>query len=166
MKKEFFEEPPEDPYEPTIEDIEGSQYVGSDRVSEEFDGLDEIFNDAGFDLEFDEDEFEEYDDDGFDDEFDPMIEGDFEPSAQFLLGLEDEIEMRTAVMLKNGMVALLCIKSASQGAAICRVDPREPIPAVQLYDDPDAATNWYARSLESSKKNGWHIAYYGLPLKG
>jgi hypothetical protein len=64
------------------------------------------------------------------------------------------------------MVALLCIKSATAGAAICRVDPREDRPAVQLYDDPDAALHWFTRSLRSSRKNGWEIVYDGLPLQG
>lgn len=159
MKDDLFEIPPEEPYEPTLEEIEDSQYVGSDREAEEFGELDEFCDDDhGLD---DDDAFDESLGD-FDDESDEDFDG-----WHFLNALNDEdVEIRTAVMLKNGMVALLCIRSASQGAAICRVDPREPIPAVQLYDDRDAATNWYARSLESSKRNGWRIAYYGLPLRG
>src|SRR5215471_2187545 len=65
------------------------------------------------DFEFDEfDEFEDFDD-----------------------TLEADVLMRTAVLKKNNMVALLCIKGADQGAAICRVDPREEHPSVQIYDD-------------------------------
>jgi hypothetical protein len=78
----------------------------------------------------------------------------------------DDILMRTAVLKKNNMVALLCIKSATAGAAICRVDPREANPAVQLYDDPTAALEWYTKSLRTSRKNGWTIVYDGLPLQG
>ena len=78
----------------------------------------------------------------------------------------DDILMRTAVLKKNNMVALLCIKSATAGAAICRVDPREANPAVQLYDDPSAALEWYTKSLRTSRKNGWTIVYDGLPLQG
>ena len=78
----------------------------------------------------------------------------------------DEVEMKTAVMQKNNMIALLCIKTASAGAAICRVDPREEHPAVQIYDDADAAVEWFSRSLRTSKKNGWNVIYYGLPLQG
>lgn len=98
---------------------------------------------------------------GLDDEFD----GEFD-------GLEDSIDedegltLRTAVLQKNNMVALLCIKSAAKGAAICRVDPRESFPSVQLYDDPAAALQWFTRSLRSSKKNGWCVVYDGLPLQG
>jgi len=78
----------------------------------------------------------------------------------------DDVEMRTAVMQKNSMIALLCIKTASAGAAICRVDPREERPAVQIYDDPHAAVEWFTRSLRTSKKNGWSVIYDGLPLQG
>lgn len=78
----------------------------------------------------------------------------------------DDVEMRTAVMQKNNMIALLCIKTASEGAAICRVDPREERPAVQIYDDPTAAVEWFTRSLRTSKKNGWSVIYDGLPLQG
>ena len=106
----------------------------------------EFEHDADFDLDddFDEDlaEFDEFDDE---------------------LG---NIEMRTAVMQKNDMIALLCIKTASAGAAICRVDPREAFPAVQLYEDRDAAMLWFSRSLRSSRKNGWNVVYDGLPLEG
>ncbi|MFN2501141.1 MAG: hypothetical protein ABR530_03910 [Pyrinomonadaceae bacterium] len=77
-----------------------------------------------------------------------------------------DIEMRTAVMQKNDMIALLCIKTASEGAAICRVDPREDRPAVQIYDDANAAVEWFTKSLRTSKRNGWSVIYDGLPLQG
>jgi hypothetical protein len=96
------------------------------------------------DFEFDEfDEFEE-----FDDQFDVNI------------------LMRTAVLQKNNMVALLCIKGANEGAAICRVDPREEHPSVQIYDDQNKALEWFTKSLRTSKKNGWNVIYDGLPLQG
>ncbi|MBK9214072.1 MAG: hypothetical protein IPM59_00500 [Chloracidobacterium sp.] len=78
----------------------------------------------------------------------------------------DNVSMRTAVMQKDKMIALLCIKTASVGAAICRVDPREERPAVQIYDDPNAAVEWFTRSLSTSRKNGWNVIYDGLPLQG
>lgn len=77
-----------------------------------------------------------------------------------------EVSMRTAVMQKNDMIALLCIKTASAGAAICRVDPREDRPAVQIYDDANAAVEWFTKSLRTSKSNGWNVIYDGLPLQG
>ena len=78
----------------------------------------------------------------------------------------DYVEVRTAVMQKDNMIALLCIKTASAGAAICRVDPREDRPAVQIYDDPNAAVEWFTKSLKTSRLNGWNVVYDGLPLQG
>jgi len=78
----------------------------------------------------------------------------------------DVIAMRTAVMQKNEMIALLCLKTAPAGAAICRVDPREDRPAVQIYDDASAALEWYTKSLRTSRLNGWSLIYDGLPLQG
>lgn len=78
----------------------------------------------------------------------------------------NNVSMRTAVMQKDKMIALLCIKTAPVGAAICRVDPREEHPAVQIYDDPNAAVEWFTRSLSTSRKNGWNVIYDGLPLQG
>ena len=105
-----------------------------------------------FDLEPDWDLEEEFDEDLAEfDEFDDEL---------------GNIAVRTAVMQKNEMIALLCIKTASAGAAICRVDPREDRPAVQIYDDADAAVEWFTKSLRTSRKNGWNVIYDGLPLQG
>jgi hypothetical protein len=102
------------------------------------------------------------DDFDFDDEFADDL-ADFE---DFSDDSDDDVLVRTAVLQKNNMVALLCIKSATAGAAICRVDPREANPAVQIYDDPTAALEWFTKSLRTSRKNGWTIVYDGLPLQG
>ena len=102
------------------------------------------------------------DDFEFDDEFTDDL-ADFE---DFSDDGDDDVLVRTAVLQKNNMVALLCIKSATAGAAICRVDPREANPAVQIYDDPTAALEWFTKSLRTSRKNGWTIVYDGLPLQG
>lgn len=106
-------------------------------------------------------EFDQRPDFDFDDEFSEEL-ADFE---DFDDGIEDVL-VRTAILQKNNMVALLCIKSATEGAAICRVDPREMQPAVQIYDDPTAALEWFTKSLRSSRRNGWNIIYDGLPLQG
>ncbi len=82
---------------------------------------------------------------------------------------EDELEevlTRTAILSKNNMIALLCVKTATEGGAICRVDPRETRPSVQLYDDPEKALEWFNKSLRTSKQNGWLVVYDGLPLQG
>ena len=102
-------------------------------------------------------------DDGFDfeDEFVDEL-SDFEDFSDD----DPDVLVRTAVLQKNSMIALLCIKSATAGAAICRVDPRENNPAVQLYDDPTAALEWFTKSLRTSRKNGWTVVYDGLPLQG
>jgi hypothetical protein len=103
----------------------------------------------------------------FDQEFD--LDGNFDDELADFDELIDEGEnvvLRTAVLQKNSMVALLCIKSATAGAAICRVDPREAVPAVQLYDDKDAALEWFTKSLRTSRQNGWNVVYDGLPLQG
>ena len=108
------------------------------------------------------DEFDHSQEFDFDDDFADELT-DFEDFSDDNL---DDLMVRTAVLQKNNMVALLCIKSATAGAAICRVDPREANPAVQLYDDPTAALEWFTKSLRTSRKNGWTIVYDGLPLQG
>ena len=80
--------------------------------------------------------------------------------------VNDDVEIRTVVMQKNEMIALLCIKTAPIGAAICRVDPREAHPAIQIYDDATAAVEWFTKSLKTSRVNGWNIVHDGLPLQG
>ncbi|HXH70994.1 MAG TPA: hypothetical protein VNI60_11750 [Pyrinomonadaceae bacterium] len=109
-----------------------------------------------FDFESEDLEFEDFSDEL--DEFDEFDEFDeTEPS---------DVNVRTAVLSKNNMVALLCIKTADKGGAICRVDPREANPAVQIYDDPEKALEWFNKSLRTSKQNGWQVVYDGLPLQG
>jgi len=102
------------------------------------------------DLEF-EDFGQDFDEEDFD-EFDEM-----EP---------EEVSVRTAILSKNNMLALLCVKTATEGGAICRVDPRESRPSVQIYDDPEKAIEWFTKSLRTSKKNGWQVVYDGLPMQG
>ena len=96
------------------------------------------------------------------DDFEKDLE-DFEDFDESEFG---EVQMRTAILSKNNMVALLCVKTATEGGAICRVDPREANPAVQIYDDPEKAMEWFTKSLRTSKKNGWQVVYDGLPLQG
>jgi hypothetical protein len=107
--------------------------------------------------------------DEFDEELDFDLEDGFDEDLAEFDEFEDElgdVQLRTAVMQKDQMIALLCIKTASAGAAICRVDPREDRPAVQIYDDASAAVEWFTKSLRTSKRNGWSVIYDGLPLQG
>ena len=113
-----------------------------------------------FDIRFmgDFDQLPEWDlDEEFTDDLDEFDDFD----EQF-----DVIATRTAVMQKDQMIALLCLKTAPAGAAICRVDPREERPAVQIYDDASAALEWFTKSLRTSRRNGWNVIYDGLPLQG
>ena len=112
------------------------------------------------------DDFEfEAEDLGFDDELDEFNNefGEFDEIEDFEI---EEVNTRTAVLSKNNMIALLCLKTAGKGGAICRVDPREERPSVQLYDDPSKALEWYTKSLRTSRQNGWQVVYDGLPLRG
>lgn len=106
-------------------------------------------------------------------DFDPHSEWDLDEELTDDLAEFDDfdeayevIATRTAVMQKNDMIALLCLKTAPAGAAICRVDPREDRPAVQIYDDASAALEWFTKSLRTSRRNGWNVIYDGLPLQG
>jgi hypothetical protein len=78
----------------------------------------------------------------------------------------EAFNVRTVVLTKEDMIALLGVKTTDEGGLICRVDPREENPAVQIYDDPESALRWFRRSLKTSKKNGWEVVYDGLPLVG
>ena len=107
-----------------------------------------------FDFEEEDLGFEEPDENdlGFEEDFDF---DDFQP-----------VEVRTVILSKNNMIGLLCMKTSDEGGAICRVDPRETAPSVQIYDDPDKAHEWFTKSLRTTRKNGWRIVYDGLPLVG
>jgi hypothetical protein len=110
-------------------------------------------------FDFDENDLENLED--FDPELSDEDYEDFDEDGE----LED-VMTRTAVLSKNNMVALLCVKTATEGGAICRVDPRESRPSVQLYDDPQKALEWFQKSLRTSRQNGWQVVYDGLPLQG
>lgn len=97
-----------------------------------------------------------------DDEFDSDDE-DFEEAYEIEL---TNVKNRTAVLQKNEMIALLGVQTFDQGGAICRVDPRDNKPAVQLYDNAQEAVDWFKKSLRTSRKNGWNVIYDGLPLHG
>jgi hypothetical protein len=104
-------------------------------------------------------------DDIIDDETDT---GEFELMSDEMDEDEDEepLDMRTVVMAKEEMIALLGLKTSQKGGLIVRVDPRENHPAAQTYDDPAAASLWFNRSLSSSRRNGWQVIYDGEPLFG
>jgi hypothetical protein len=115
--------------------------------------------------------------------FDEMIDVDDEADgegAEFLeedddyeLEEEDEDEeddgatvVRTAVLQKNDMLALLSLKAAPDGGQLVRYDPRQSLPSLRRYETEEEARRWYARSLATSRKNGWSVVYDGEPLIG
>lgn len=107
----------------------------------------EFFDDViGDELEADDGEWESEQDD--DDEHD------------------EPVEVRTVVMTKNDMLALLGLKQSTRGSLIVRIDPREEKPAAQLYEDAIAAARWFNKSVATSRRNGWSIVYDGTPLFG
>jgi hypothetical protein len=109
---------------------------------------------------------EEYDYEDEELDFGAEDEGEFGDFDEYDEFEPEEVQMRTAVLSKNNMYALLCVKTATEGGAICRVDPRENQPSVQVYDDPAKAMEWFLKSLRTSKNNGWQVVYDGLPLNG
>ncbi len=104
--------------------------------------------------------------------FDDLISDELETDEFEVTSDEEDdddivpVDVRTVIMAKEDMIALLGLKTSSQGGLIIRVDPREKQPAAQTYDDPAAATNWFKRSLATSRRNGWQIIFDGEPLYG
>ena len=111
--------------------------------------------DVDDEIERDDDaEAEEYFEEG--DEFDGDEEGeDDEPSV-----------VRTAVLKKNDMLALISLRTTDSGGQIVRIDPRETMPSVQRYESQPEALKWFTRSLSTSRKNGWSVVYDGEPMIG
>ena len=79
---------------------------------------------------------------------------------------DEDAEVRTVLLVKNEMLALLSLKQSAEAGVIVRIDPRQPMPAAQSYDDAEAALKWFNRSLATSKRNGWEIIFDGQPLFG
>lgn len=79
---------------------------------------------------------------------------------------DDSAEVRTALLLKRDMLALLSVKTGDAGGLLVRVDPRQSAPAAQTYETADTALHWFRRSLSTSRRNGWDVIYDGPPLFG
>ncbi|HEX7956368.1 MAG TPA: hypothetical protein VF508_05455 [Pyrinomonadaceae bacterium] len=120
----------------------------------------------------------------YNDFFDEMIDVDDEAGVEeeeeeFLdedgeyEGDEDDEEeddgsavVRTALLQKNDMLALLSLKASPDGGQIVRFDPRQRLPSMQRYATEEEALKWFARSLATSRRNGWAVVYDGAPLVG
>ncbi|HEV2800788.1 MAG TPA: hypothetical protein VGW12_09845 [Pyrinomonadaceae bacterium] len=107
-----------------------------------------------------EDFFDEIigEEEAYDEDADEMEDEDDEDGEPF--------EVRTAVMQKNDLLAILSLKISAEGGRIVRVDPRERVPSAQTYEDAEAATHWFNRSLATSRRNGWNVVYDGEPSFG
>lgn len=79
---------------------------------------------------------------------------------------DDSAEVRTALLSKRDMLALLSVKTGDAGGLLVRVDPRQGAPAAQTYETADTALHWFRRSLSTSRRNGWEVIYDGPPLFG
>ena len=101
-----------------------------------------------------------------DDEIDAAFITEAETNEMMEEEADEPSEVRTVLLSKNGMLALLSLKTSIQGGMIVRVDPRQPLPVAQQYEDDAAATMWFKRSLATSKKHGWIVEYDGEPLWG
>ncbi len=107
---------------------------------------------------------EDFFDDIISDEEEPEeFEGDYEEEDE---EDDEDAEVRTVVLAKNDMLALLSLKKSEEAGVIVRVDPRQPAPAAQRYDDAAVAVKWFNRSLATSRKNGWEVVFDGRPLFG
>jgi hypothetical protein len=120
----------------------------------------------------------------YNDFFDEMIDVDDEPAPdeeEEFLDEDDEFDgddddeeeieddstvVRTAVLRKNDMLALLSLKATPDGGQIVRLDPRQRLPSMLRYETEEEALSWFSRSLATSRKNGWAVVYDGEPLLG
>ena len=106
-----------------------------------------------------------------DDFFDDIISDepeldDFESGEDENDDEDEESEVRTVLLAKNEMLALLGLKKLAEEGIIVRVDPRQPLPSAQRYDDIKSAVEWFNRSLATSRKNGWEVIFDGRPSYG
>ena len=105
----------------------------------------------------------------FFDDFDDIVSDDTEMDDSEMgddVEADEDVELRTVLLMKNEMLALLGLKQSAEAGIIVRVDPRQPVPAAQTYDDAAAALKWFNRSLATSKRNGWEVIFDGEPLYG
>ena len=95
-----------------------------------------------------------------------LVDDDDEAGADDGYDEDDSAEVRTALLAKRDMLALLSVKTGEAGGLLVRVDPRQNAPAAQTYETADTALHWFRRSLSTSRRNGWDVIYDGPPLFG
>jgi hypothetical protein len=75
------------------------------------------------------------------------------------------MELRTIVMEKNEMLALIGLSKTDEGASITTVDPRREHPLVKTYE-PWLVEDEFKKVLRLSLRNGWRVIYDGPPSWG
>ena len=75
------------------------------------------------------------------------------------------MEIRTLLMTKNNMLALIGMVKTDEQASITTLDPRREQPLVKTYE-PWLVADEFKKVLRLSLRNGWHVVYDGEPLKG
>lgn len=107
------------------------------------------------------DEFIE--DDNIDDELENNLEDDQDDEWE-----EGELPLarHSALLTKDGMIAMLLLQTFEDRGVIVRLDPREDNPVANRYTDVRAAEIFFQRSLRTSRKNGWLVAWEGEPVVG
>lgn len=105
--------------------------------------------------------------------FDDLIDDEADTDTQYFDDDDEDAEdddepseVRTAVMAKGDLIALISLKTSDSGGQIVRYDPRETLPSARRYDDGAEAARWFRRSLSTSLKNGWSVVYDGEPMFG
>src|SRR5256885_11445026 len=51
----------------------------------------------------------------------------------------DVLDVRTALLTKNELLALISLKTTTRGSVIVRYDPRQALPVAKAYEDTDEA---------------------------
>ena len=75
------------------------------------------------------------------------------------------MELRTVVMAKNDMLALIGMVKTDEESSITTIDPRREHPMVKTYE-PWLVSDEFRKVLRLSLRNGWRIVYDGEPLWG
>lgn len=108
--------------------------------------------------EFIEDDAEEIDNE-FEDDSDDEQDDEWEEG-------ELPLARHSALLTKDGMIAMLLLQTFEDSGVIVRLDPREENPVANRYTDVRAAEIFFQRSLRTSRKNGWLVAWEGEPVVG
>ena len=75
------------------------------------------------------------------------------------------MEIRTLLMAKNDMLALIGMVKTDEEASITTIDPRREHPLVNTYE-PWLVADEFKKVLRLSLRNGWRVVYDGEPLWG